>query len=137
MTLNLFIDKYNGKFLDFDGKYGYQCVDLIRAYLKEVLGLSPYVIPSVDYAKNIFYNFKPNDYFSKVVNTPTGVPKKGDIVVWKWWWPVTGYAGHTAIYSDGNTSRFISFDQNYPTHQPCKFVNHSYSGVLGWLSPKK
>jgi hypothetical protein len=135
MTLDNFIIKYNGRFIDFDGKYGCQCTDLIRQYLLEVLKLDPFAIPAVTYAKQMYTNYWNNKYFKRVTNTPTGVPKKGDIVIWGWRWPVTGIAGHVAIFSGGNTSRFISFDQNYPTRQPCKFVNHSYTGVLGWLSP--
>jgi len=137
MTFIEFANKYNGKFLDFDGRYGYQCMDLMRAYIQEVLRLPPYTLPAVTYAKQVFTNFKPNKYFTKVINTPTAVPKKGDIIFWGWKYPTTGVAGHVAIFSEGNVNCFISFDQNYPSRQPCKYVNHSYSGVLGWLSPKK
>jgi hypothetical protein len=138
MTFDSFITKYNGRFIDYDKAYGYQCMDLMRQYVHDVLGLRPYdAIPASPTAKQCFLNFKDNQYFRKVWNTPSGVPKKGDIIFWGWRWPVTGWAGHVAIFSDGNVNRFISFDQNYPTHSPCKFVNHSYVGVLGWLTPRK
>ena len=138
MTLDKFIEKYNGKFVDWDGKHSYQCMDLMRYYVSEVLKFSPYdVISASPSAKQCFQNFKSNKYFVKVINTPTGVPKKGDIVFWGTYPFVTGLAGHMAIFCDGNASCFISFDQNYPNNQPCKYVNHSYRGVLGWLTPRK
>ena len=39
MTLTQFIKKYLGTKVDFDGKYGAQCVDLYRQYCAEVLGV--------------------------------------------------------------------------------------------------
>ena len=40
MTYAEFIKKYNGKGTDFDGRYGVQCVDLAKVYLKEVFGIT-------------------------------------------------------------------------------------------------
>jgi hypothetical protein len=81
MNYKQFVDKYNGRYLDYDKAYGYQCVDVMRAYVKEVYGLNPYVaIPTTGYAKNIFNNFKTNKYFKKILNTPNGMPKQGDII---------------------------------------------------------
>jgi hypothetical protein len=139
MMLQSFIDKYNGKFVEYNhDAYKFQCMDLMRQYVHDVLGINPYdAIPASPTARQCFQNFKSNKYFTKVINTPTGVPKKGDIVFWGLYPFVTGTAGHVAIFSGGNVSRFISFDQNYPTGQPCKFVNHSYRGVLGWLTARK
>jgi cell wall-associated NlpC family hydrolase len=137
MTLDIFINKYNGKFIDVDGRYGCQCTDLMRQYLIDVLGLPPYSIPAADYAKNIFKNFKSNSQFQKIMNTPTGVPKRGDIVFWGTYPFVTGIAGHVAIFSGGNSYKFISFDQNYPTGATCRYVNHDYRGVMGWLHSLK
>jgi len=138
MTLDQFITKYNGRYLDFDGKYGYQCVDLIRAYLKEVLNIDAYTLPPVTYAKQLFTNF-PNagtNRFTKVFNKPTNAPRRGDIVVWGTYLGVTGWAGHVAICSGASMMNLITFDQNYPKGSFCKYVNHSYKGILGWLSPK-
>lgn len=137
ITLDQFITKYNGRFVDYDKHFGFQCVDLIRQYIYEVLGYDPYTaLPAGASAKIIFNNFTSNKYFTKIRNTPTGVPKKGDIIFWGYYPTVTGWAGHTAIVTGGDVNRFISLDQNYPTGSACRFVNHSYRGVLGWLSPK-
>ena len=69
MTHTEFINKYNGKYLDYDGWYGFQCVDLMRAYTKEVHEFSPYIaIPTRGNAKDIFINFKENKYYKKIFN---------------------------------------------------------------------
>lgn len=137
MTLQQFVDKWNGKYIDFDGKYSAQCVDLMRQYVVEVLKKDPYSIPRANYAKNIFKNFKSNKDFQKIINTPTGVPQAGDIIFWDWRYPVTGIAGHVAIVTGGNVYKFISFDQNFPKGSTCRYVNHDYRGVMGWLRPIK
>ena len=137
ITLDKFIEVHNGKYVDWDGKYGAQCVDLIRFYLKEVFAIDPYAIPAVNYAKEIYTKFNPaNKFFTRIYNSATAVPQKGDIIVWGWSWPTTGYAGHVAICTGGDVNRFISFDQNYPSGSTCRYYNHSYSGVLGWLHRK-
>jgi len=42
--------KYKFNFIDADGYYWYQCVDLIRAYCKQAFW---YVMPSLDKARNL------------------------------------------------------------------------------------
>lgn len=133
MTLNGFIDKYNGRYVDYDGKYGAQCVDLIRQYLKEVLGIDGYSLPPVSYAKELYKNFVLNKNFVRIKNTPSFIPQKGDIIVWDWRFPVTGYPGHVAIFIEGDVNRFIAFGQNYGKPNFCKFTNYDYRGVLGVL----
>lgn len=139
MTLQQFIEKWNGRYCEFNNDaYKFQCMDLMRQYVTEVFRLNAYMaIPAALTARRCFLNFKSNKYFTKVINTPTGVPKKGDIVFWGYYPFVTGTAGHVAIFDGGNAYKFISFDQNYPSRTPCHYVNHSYRGVVGWLTPTK
>ena len=142
MTHDQFTKKYNGRFVEFnnDGNKN-QCMDLMRQYVKEVYGIDPYkAIPAAPTAKACFNNFKSNQYFTKILNTPNGIPKQGDIIFWGTYPTVTGLAGHVAIYDKGDVYTLISFDQNYPTGKPCLFVKHGsnkwlhgYRGVLGWL----
>lgn len=135
-TINEFFNKYNGKYIDFDKNGKYWCVDLMRTFLVEVLGLSGWNLPAVTYAKQIFTNFNTsNKNFTRIYNTPTGVPKKGDIIFWRYYFRVTGWAGHVAIFNSGNVNSLITFDQNYPTGFPSRFVKHSYRGIMGWLHP--
>jgi hypothetical protein len=141
MTYSAFVKKYQGKYIDFDGKFGCQCVDLMRAYVKEVHGLNPYsAIPTMGYAKDIFKNFKDNQYFKKVLNTPSALPKQGDIIFWNYYPTITGWAGHVALVDKADLIYLLTFGQNYPTNSPCQYrkfgsspVLHGYRGVMGWL----
>ena len=139
MTFDAFTTKYNGKYIDYDGKFGAQCVDLFLQYLKEVIGIDPRPFQGWGTAKNIFNSFDKikDNHFKKILNTPTGVPQKGDILFWGTYPLVTGWAGHVAVFGSGDANNIISFDQNYPTNSPCHFYKHSYKGVMGWLTPGK
>ena len=130
MNTKEFFDKYNDKFIDFDGKYGNQCVDLYRQYCKE-LGFPQ--SPPVPGAADIWNNYL-KDKFIQVPNTPTGVPELGDIIIWDR--KLNGY-GHVAVFQSGDTKKFISFDQNWPVNSSCHFQKHNYKFVLGWLKPIK
>ena len=138
MSTDQFTTKYNGQFIDVDGKYGAQCVDLMRKYLVDVLGLNAYVIPPTDYAKNIFNNFpnKGTDKFTKVFNSANNYPRKGDIVFWGFYPFITGFAGHVAICTWADSMHLVAFSQNYPTGSASVLRNFNYKGVMGWLSPK-
>lgn len=135
MTLDQFVVKYNGKYIDWDGVYGYQCVDLMRFYQRDVLGVVSQSIPAAGTAKQIFNNFPAggNKHFIKILNSPTNSPQKGDIVFWGTYLFVTGWAGHVGVCSEAGLYSLITFDQNYPTGSSCRFVKHSYKGVMGWL----
>lgn len=133
MNFDNFITKWNGKGIDFDGAYGDQCMDLMHEYVVEVLGLADPAILAAGAAKDVYLNFgtvKGNQYFTKIDNTPTGVPQKGDIMFWG---TGIGPYGHVSIFESGDTSSFKSFDQNWNSHSYCETVTHNYTGVLGWL----
>lgn len=137
LTLDQFITKYMGRYIDWDGWYGAQCVDLMRFYQRDVLGVTPQSIPAAGSAKQIFQNFPYNNAtFAKIDNTPTNIPQKGDIIFWGTYLGVTGWAGHVAVYTGGDLYNIISFDQNWPTGTSCHLQKHSYKGVLGWLHKK-
>ncbi len=132
-----FINKWNGKGIDFDGYYGDQCMDLMHQYIVEVLGYTDGRILAAPTAKDVYLNFNNmfgKEYFTKIDNTPTGVPQKGDIVFWNA--SPGNTAGHVAIFKDGDVNAFNSFDQNYPTGSKCHIQNHNYNYVLGWLRGK-
>lgn len=129
-----FINKWNGRGIDFDGFYGDQCMDLMHQYIVEVLGYSDGRILAAPTAKDVYLNFNNmfgKEYFTKIDNTPTGVPQKGDIVFWNA--SPGNTAGHVAIFKDGNVTTFNSFDQNFPTGSKCHVQSHNYNYVLGWL----
>ena len=105
MTLDRFIAKYNNFPIDFDGYFGYQCVDLYRQYVKESLGF-PQSDP-VSGAADIWDTYLAG-YYDRIVNTPEAVPEKGDIMIWR---RAGGLPdGHVALFVSGNFSAFMSFD---------------------------
>lgn len=130
MTLQQFIEKWNGKYCEVAGSANAQnqCVDLSNAYIRDVLGL-----PIIEWTNAKDFPSKAGDAYEYIKNTPSGVPKEGDLIIWG-----GTTAGHIAIFIEGNADSFRSFDQNYPTGTPCHVQNHNYDTppVLGWLHPK-
>lgn len=130
MNLKDFINQHNGKYLEVAGSPGAQnqCVDLANGYIRDVLGL-----PIIEWTNARDFPSKAGDNYEWLVNTPTGVPQYGDLIIWQ-----HNQYGHIAIYLDGDTNTFNSFDQNYPTGTPCHVQSHNYTSpqVAGWLRPK-
>lgn len=136
MTFDQFITKYNGKGIDFDGYYGFQCMDLMHQYIKDVLGQAdPNILrsPTANLVYKNFPNVGGSSLFAKINNTPTGVPQKGDILFWG---TGLGPAGHVAIYISGDVNKFKSFDQNFPVGSLSHTQAHDYKAMLGWLRYK-
>jgi len=135
MKFEDFVSRFNGKFLDYDKAYGCQCVDLIKQYVRDVLGVLPWTGNAKDYWENAPSQFK------RIKRTNTNKPDKGDIVVWngefgrKRGGPPT--VGHVAIaLGSGDHKNFVSFDQNCPYNTPCHKQSHNYDHVIGWLRKK-
>lgn len=133
MTIQQFFDSFNGLWIESTGISDSgsrdQCVDLWRVYNLRVIGGPNVTGNAVDYWTNF-----PTDFYDKIPNTPTGVPKLGDVIIWG-----TNYGpyGHIAVCTDiADTKTFTSFDQNDPAKSPCHYQPHTYTGVLGWLRPK-
>lgn len=125
-----FFLKYNGKHLDFDGAFGAQCVDAIKAYFVEVLGIPAAKGNAIDYWNN------PPTGFERIAKSTLSYPRPGDIVIWS-----TKPYGHIGIVNWVRTFDFNCFEQNFPIGAPCQYKTHNYSNVLGWLrfipSPQK
>lgn len=137
MSFDDFIKKWTNVGIDTDGVFGFQCMDLMHKYCQEVLGLNDLSILAAPTAKDVYLTFDKvtgHDLFTKIDNTPTGVPEKGDIIFWG---TGVGSAGHVAVFVQGDTDSFRSFDQNFPTNSLPHIQNHpDYNGVLGWLRIK-
>lgn len=127
MTYNEFKNKYIGKGIDFDGWYGYQCMDLAHQYAVDVVGFDFDPAPA---AKDVWKQ-NPMGY-EKIPNTPTGVPQQGDIIVWG---DEVGPYGHIAVFDNGDVNKFQSLDQNWPVGSLTHIQDHNYKGVLGWFRP--
>jgi hypothetical protein len=131
MTLDQFVATHTGKYLDYDGHFGAQCVDLIDFYLVQVLGIPIAWANAVDwYGKDAAFE----RWTRNIWGNPTSRPSRGSIVVWGANARAgTGIYGHIAICTDpGNGLSFTSFDQNWPAGSPCHLVKHTYDGVIGW-----
>jgi len=105
VTLKEFIEKYEGVEVDFDNRYGAQCVDLVRFYWQKVCGLPRWEQPDT----------KPNGGAKDLINNLSGLsfrltpsPTVGDVVVFA---PneANRYCGHVAVVieiGDGNITVF-------------------------------
>ena len=131
MKIEDFFNKYNGKGIDNDGAYGFQCMDLYNQYQEEVMGVKA---KGANYAYLVWDSYD-KENFDRIVNTPSFVPKLGDVAVWtKGKIPY----GHVSICTGkGDINKFESFDQNW--NKPyCTYEEHDYfNGFLGVLRPKK
>ena len=133
LTFDAFVNKYIGKAPDWDGSGSAQCVDLAKAYLKDVHKVVPF---SVGSAKNYFLRFEKyglDSKFIRIENTPDFVPLKGDLAVWNA--TKGGGHGHVAVCTgDGDTKHFYSYDMNW-NGKAMKKVKHDYKGFYGVLRP--
>lgn len=125
-TFDEFVKETIGQFIDFDGVYGNQCVDLIKKYVEEVL-----VIPAWKSNAHKYLETYPKDKFDFIENTPEGIPEAGDIVLFD---DSVGEFGHVSIaLGAGDENQFKSLDENWPKGSPVNIVRHGYNGVIGWL----
>lgn len=136
MHFSEFVNTYLGKSTDWDGAYGTQCVDLIKAYLYECFGIKA---GSWGNAKYYWLNFNLHsalkNNFNRIAYTKGMQFKAGDIVVWNAGIGSSG-CGHIAIATgEYNSSGFYTYDQNW-NGKNMKKVKHSYSCVYGVLRPK-
>ena len=133
-----FIKEVDGTSFDEDHVSGIQCVDLIKKYLKECFEID---VPlgfgnAIDYYNEFNNKNLLKNNFEKIPNTPSFIPKKGDIMVWN---EKRGKgAGHVAICTGiGDTKNFYSYDLNWNGSKKVKEVKHDYKNVLGVLRKKK
>ena len=117
--------------VDTDGAYGKQCMDLYNDYCHRVLDIQGKT--GADRAKNILKNDYVMKNFTRINNTPSFVPQRGDICVW-----TGGTYGHVAIcLGKGDVNYFYSIEQNW---EPQKLTeekhNYTYMKPLVFLRPK-
>lgn len=123
MTYDEFKNKYNGKYVDFDGSYGAQCWDLAQFYITEVLELPSSILSGCGLVSNMLYPPKRADldkYFDEV---PVNLMEQGDIVIWDY--------GHIAIYDhyNGDNDKCYFFSQN---PNPCQVMAINTGGAYAF-----
>lgn len=136
MTFDQFVKAHNGKEIDFDGTSGVQCVDLIKAYMNEVLGMPASSIGRLGNAYQFWTATRHplRDAVDKVAYKKGMVFQKGDIAVWNR--NMGGGYGHVALCTGERTgSWFATYDQNW-NGKAMHRVQHSYSNLYGVLRPK-
>lgn len=127
MTLTQFIKTNQGKKVDFDGKYGTQCVDLYRAYCRDVLDIQQ--TPAVAGAKDIIT--KPG-VLEVTRDSALADYSRGDVLVWDA--TSSNKYGHVAILvAVYNTKYFIVFEQDGFKQDGAKLAFRSREGLLGCL----
>lgn len=109
------LQEQKGRSIDYDGQYGAQCVDLIMAYYKYLIGYN--VGGDAD-------NYATNTLPSGWTRTKNGQPQKGDILVYA---GGTG-AGHIAIYESDN----VTWHQNYNGQYVRRVTNKHYTSFVAF-----
>lgn len=130
ISLTQFIKKYLGTKVDFDGKFGPQCVDLVRQYYSEVLDVPQFpALGENGGAKDIIKN--PGKL--KVIKEDALADySSGDVLIWGA--SKTNQYGHVAILvSIYNTKYFIVLEQDGFRQGGCKLAFRSRENLLGGL----
>lgn len=124
MTTQDFLNQFNGRYVDFDGAFGNQCVDLVQFYNRDVVGTS---IRFIGNAKDLYS--QTTSFYTQAQD-----PKVGDIAVFGAM-PGNPY-GHigvvSAVYPNGT---FDMLEQNDPTGTPAHFKRYNNAYLLGFLKP--
>lgn len=129
MTPKQFYEKYNGRGIDYDGAYGYQCVDGFKIACQE-LGIPVKATPNnwADgywlYRNQLGYN----KYFDYISNPKDF--KDGDWVIWKQK-SLSHPSSHIAMYYKGK-----SFGENQGGNRHFNLKATNFSDALGALRPK-
>lgn len=130
-----FLAEAPGRSYDPDGAYGFQCKDLIDAYVMFVFGRPWHETVRPGNGNQVFANANPH-YFTKVANDPRNadqLPPRGSILSFDYG---DGGPGHTAVTlaSDRNGVKVLQQDGNLQT--PAHVAYLSYAGLVGWLVPR-
>lgn len=142
MNLPEFLNVNNGRGINFDGAFGNQCMDVYRAYLRDVLVLAQ--SPGVRGAKDVWTTYHVSE-FDKVLLVSD--MRFGDIVIFKA--TKDNSFGHIGIFIERKGDIIVVFDQNFPSQGytdkngnfigtgVCKYSNHKTTNLIGALRPKK
>lgn len=135
VLLDDFVNKYNGKKVDFDGVFGAQCVDLARQYWKEGLGILEHTGPcsTTGGAKDLYLDYDKmpieKKYFHKIPKSKGFVA--GDTLIWDS--TKTNKYGHVAIYLGKLNNSLIVFEQDGFKQDGAKINIRSKNNLLGAL----
>jgi len=149
MTLKDFIEKYKGKAVDFDGKFGAQCVDLARQYFKDVWELSQQPEPVIG-AQDFFFKHDSRPIQSRycdctLYHDAQEPPPVGAVVIFKS--SGNNQYGHIGICIEANKKLMLVFEQDGIANEKAlkdgKEQKGAYIGtwgydrLVGWLTKKE
>ena len=122
MTIDKFIQTYNGRTVDVDGAYGGQCWDLWSRYAQDVAGVPQSATNTVNgYAGSVYtstWGQQPalRDRFDRL---PAGTaPRKGDVAFWGNA-PATPYTHVAIVIADQGGSRAPA-PRSWPSIRPAR-----------------
>jgi hypothetical protein len=115
MKYEEFKNKYNGKHIDYDGAYGYQCWDLAQKYFVDYLGVPGWVLSGSGLVSSMLDRDRHelDQYFEEI---PVTQMSPGDVVIWEW--------GHIAIFDHYDGANWY-FSQN---PNPCQVMTIRQDG---------
>lgn len=129
------IRQYNNKYVDYDGRYGAQCVDLYNFYTTGFAGGDP-MMGRVNYAGDIFNNYDPRAY-KRLAGNVAG--RMGDVAVFRAG-PGTPLT-HVGIVVGDNGNGTLRLLQANATPQGSAgktiISNISKATLMGYLRPNK
>ncbi|PTI38149.1 amidase [Staphylococcus succinus] len=130
-----YMTKLKGYWWDFDGAFGAQCFDLANMYWNYLTNGQLYGY----YAKDIPTANNFNGLATVYNNTPSFLPKKGDLVIFNS--NYGGGAGHVGIVWSANINNFISLDQNWyggaqsVPREVSQLITHYYDEPMYFIRP--
>ena len=130
MTLTTFINTYLGYKVDYDGNKSYQCVDLARQYINDVLELpQPPALGENGGAKDMF---EKHGLLKVTKDSLTADYSRGDILIWDE--TKNNKYGHVAILiAIYNTKYFIVLEQDGFKQDGVKLAFRSRENLKGCL----
>lgn len=132
MTLDHFLNLYHSQKVDYDRKYGYQCVDLFRMYIERVLGLpQPEGVKS---AKDFWHNYEKMPRLAKYFDKTTE-GRTGDFAIWDA--RPNNPHGHIALIIGSLKGEPLVFHQDGYSQQGATFKQLYTPYLLGFLHPKE
>ena len=132
MTLDEFVKKYSGTKVDYDGQYGYQCVDLFRQYCADVLNI-PHTGAVVG-AAELYTKYEAlpleQKYFNRIAYDGT-VPQAGDVVIFSA--TASNAYGHVAIVLSADDKELTVFEQDGFKQDGAHIGTWKHERILGFL----
>lgn len=121
-----------GQHLDYDQKYGQQCVDFFNFYYKTVTGDNPYTVGyGVNGAKDLWN--VPNGNLTKIPDSSTLKPQPGDIAVYGSGWG--GGYGHVEIVIETDTTgcTFLGENEHNNPNEGVTRVHRTWAQMRGLI----